>query len=192
MIRVSETIPDIKSMHKDGSKTQWCSTHELFQNKRILLIGIPGLFLVEYAASQLRTFDFYSTKIQNLGIDEIYFTSVDDCYVQKAYLKSEGITNIKNLPDPAGEWATAIGMSEDMSREGLGKLRSHRYAMIIDNLRMKTVKYEDFSHNPMTCFQVTDADTIIKYLEVIQTNYERWNNDKADNIGRNKINSVLY
>ena len=65
------------------------------------------------------------------------------------------------------------------------------YAMFIDNLKMKTVKYEDFSHNPMTCFQVTDADSIIKYLEVIQTNYERWSDDKTNNIGRDKINSVL-
>lgn len=192
MIKVSETIPNIISMHKEGSKTTWISTHDLFRNKRILLIGIPGVFLVEYAASQLRTFDFYADKIKELGIDEIYFTSVDDCYVQKVYLKLEGITNIKNLPDPTGDWASKVGMLEDMSKEGLSKGRSHRYAMIIDNLKMKTVKYEDFSHNPMTCFQVTDADSIIKYLEIIQTNYERWNNDKADNIGRNKINSVLY
>lgn len=191
MIKVGDTIPNIKTMHKDGTKTTWISTHELFTNKKILIIGIPGVFLVEYAASQLRTIDFYANRIQELGIDKIYFTSIDDCYVQKAYLKAEGITNIKSLPDPTGEWADAIGMSEDMSQEGLGKKRSHRYAMFLENLKMKSVKYEDFSHNPMTCFQVTDADSIIKYLEAIQTNYERWNNDKTNNIGRHSINSVL-
>lgn len=191
MIRVSDTIPNISTMHKQGTKTEWLDTHALFENKRVLLVGIPGLFLVEYAASQLRTIDFYADRIKDLGIDEIYFTSVDDCYAQKAYLKLEGITKIKNLPDPTGIWAEKIGMLEDMSKEGLGKHRSHRYAMFIDNLKMKSVKYEDFSHNPMTCFQVTDADSIIKYLEVIQTNYERWSNDKTDNIGRDKINSVL-
>ncbi|MGB1703096.1 MAG: hypothetical protein ACPHFR_08255, partial [Cycloclasticus sp.] len=37
---------------------------------------------------------------------------------------------------------------------------------------MKHCKYEDFTHNPMTCFQVSDADTMIKYLEIIQTNIE--------------------
>ena len=41
--------------------------------------------------------------------------------------------------------------------------------MIIDNLIMKHCKYEDFTHNPMTCFQVSDADTMIKYLEIIHS-----------------------
>lgn len=191
MIKVGEQIPNITTMHKVGKKTEWISTHDLFKNKRILIIGVPGLFLVEYAASQLRTYDFYFDKIKELGINEIWFTSVDDCYIQNAYIKHDKIENLKNLPDPTGAWASSIGMIEDMSKEGIGDKCSHRYAMILDNLVMKTVKYEDFSHNPMTCFQVTDADTIIKYLEIIKTNYERWSDDRTENLGRNKINSVL-
>lgn len=195
MIKVSEEIANISTMHKVGSKTEWLSTHDLFADKKILLLGLPGLFLVEYAASQVKTYEFFYDKIKELGIDEIWFTSTDDCYVQRAWMREDGISNIQNLPDPTGEWASSIGMIEDMSKEGLSKTRSHRYAMIIDNLICKHVKYEDFTHNPMTCFQVTDADTIIKYLETIQTNYERWDDDarnKVDNIGRNKINTVLF
>ena len=167
---------------------------KLFKNKKVLVLGIPGVFLVEYAASQLKTYEFYYEQFLNLGLDEIYFTSVDDAYVQLAYMKMENICKIKNLPDPAGIFAKEIGMLEDMTKEGLSDKRSHRYAMTIDNLICKNVKYEDFTHNPMTCFQVTDADTMIKYYETIQTNYERWNDnarDKVDNLGRDKINSVL-
>ena len=194
MIRVGDIIPDIKSMHKEGSKTNWLSTHELFKDKKILLLGIPGVFLVEYAASQLKTYDFYADKIKSLGIDEIWFTSVDNCYVQLSWSKHDNLTHIKNLPDPVGDWASSIGMLEDMRREGIGDKCSHRYAIILDNLICKNVKYEDFSHNPMTCFQVTDADTIIKYLEIIQTYYERWDDaarNKVDSLGRSKVNSVL-
>ncbi len=194
MIRVSDQIPNVSTMHKHGSKTVWLETHEIFKNKKVLILGIPGTFLVEYAASQIRTYDFYYDRFTNLGLDEIYFTSTDDAYVQLAWMKNEGIERVKNLPDPAGVWAKQIGMLEDMTREGLGDKRSHRYAMTVDNLICKNVKYEDFTHNPMTCFQVTDADTMIKYFEAIQTNYERWNDnarDKVDNLGRNKINSVL-
>ena len=194
MIRVADKIPDIRTMHKVGVDTEWKTTHELFENKKILLLGIPGLFLVDYAASQIKTYDFYADKIKSLGIDEIWVTSTDDCYVQRAWAKSEQLQNINTLPDPLAEWAKSIGMNEDMAREGLGKNRSHRYAMIIDNLTCKNVKYEDFTHNPMTCFQVTDADTIIKYLEIIQTNYERWDDnarDRVDSLGRDKVNSVL-
>lgn len=189
MIRVADIIPDIKTMHKTGIQTKWLSTHELFKDKKILLFGVPGPFLVEYAATHMRTYEFCFEKIQSLGIDEIWVTSVDDCYVQNAWLKSEGIKKIKNLPDPAGIWAESIGLLEDMTKEGLGKYRSHRYAMIIDNLICKTVKYEDFTHNPMTCFQVSDANSMIKYLESIQTTYERWDDnarDKVDATGKRK------
>jgi len=194
MIRVGDIIPNKTTMHKDGILTSWLATHDLFQNKKILLIGLPGLFLVEYAATHLKAYEFYHSRIKKLGIDEIWFTSVDNCFVQNAYLKSENLKHIKCLPDPDGDWAQSIGMLEDMSREGIGDKCSHRYAMIIDNLIMKHCKYEDFTHNPMTCFQVSDADTIIKYLEIIQTNYERWNDDardKVDVLGRDKISSVL-
>jgi peroxiredoxin len=185
MIRVAEVIPDIKTMHKTGVHTKWIGTHELFKNKKILIFGVPGLFLVEYAATHMRTYEFCYEIIQKLGIDEIWVTSVDDCYVQNAWLKHEGIKKVKSLPDPAGEWADTIGLLEDMTREGLGKYRSHRYAMIIDNLICKTVKYEDFTHNPMTCFQVSDADSMIKYLESIKTTYERWNDDARDKVNAN-------
>jgi peroxiredoxin len=60
MIRVGDIIPDIQSMNKIGTTTIWQTTHEIFKDKKILLIGLPGLFLVEYAASQLRTYDFYA------------------------------------------------------------------------------------------------------------------------------------
>ena len=187
MIRIADIIPNIKTMHKQGVTTEWKYTHDLFKDKKILLVGVPGPFLVEYAATHMRTYEFCFEQIQKLGIDEIWFTSVDDCYVQNAWLKSETIKKIQNLPDPAGEWADAIGMLEDMHKEGLSRYRSHRYAMIIDNLICKIVKYEDFTHNPMTCFQVSDANSKINYLENITKTYERWNDearDKVDSQGR--------
>ena len=194
MIRVGDNIPNISTMIKSGTATEWTDTHSLFKDKKILLLGLPGVFLVEYAASQIRTYDFYFDKFKSLGIDEIWFTSIDDTYVQRAWIKNDQLKNVNALPDPVGAWAEHIGMAEDMSREGLGTKRSHRYAMVIDNLLMKHMKYEDFTHNPMTCFQVTDADTMLKYFEIIQTNYERWNDDardKVDVLGRDKVNTVL-
>lgn len=194
MIRVGDNIPSISTMIKEGTETKWTDTHTLFKNKKVLLLGLPGLFLVEYAASQIKTYDFYFEKFKEQGLDEIWFTSIDDTYVQRAWIKNDGLQNINALPDPVGKWAEHIGMAEDMSREGLGTKRSHRYAMVIDNLIMKHMKYEDFTHNPMTCFQVTDADTMLKYFEIIQTNYERWNDDardKVDVLGRDKVNTVL-
>jgi peroxiredoxin len=120
-------------------------------------------------------------------VDEIWYTSTDDCFIQNAWNKFQGIKNIQNLPDPDATWSDAIGMTEDMTKEGLSSKRSHRYAMVLDNLVVKTIKYEDFSHNPMTCFQVTDADSMMQYFEIIKTNYERWD----DNVGREKNSSVL-
>jgi len=185
LIRIGDTIPNIRTMHKVGAQTRWLNTHDLFKEKRVLLVGVPGAFLVEYAATQLRSYEFLYSKFME-DVDEIWYTSTDDCFVQKAWNKFQGLKLIKNLPDPNSEFSDAIGMTEDMSREGLGSKRSHRYAMVIDNLEVKTVKYEDFSHNPMTCFQVSDADSMSHYFEAIKNNYEGW-----DNIGREKSSSVL-
>lgn len=165
---------------------EWADTQSLFAGKRILLLGLPGAFLVEYAASQLRSYEFLYDKFMN-EVDEIWYTSTDDCFIQNAWNKFQGIKNIQNLPDPDATWSDAIGMTEDMTKEGLSSKRSHRYAMVLDNLVVKTIKYEDFSHNPMTCFQVTDADSMMQYFEIIKTNYERWD----DNVGREKNSSVL-
>ena len=126
MIGIADVIPNVKSLHKTGYTTEWKSTHDLFKDKRILLIGVPGSFIVEYAASQMRTYEFFYEKFQELGIDEIWVTSTEDTYVQRAWLNSEGIEKIQALPDPACEWAETIGMLEDMTKEGLGKYRSHR------------------------------------------------------------------
>ena len=84
MIRVGDNIPNISTMIKSGTATEWTDTHSMFKDKKILLLGLPGVFLVEYAASQIRTYDFYFDKFKSLGIDEIWFTSVDDTYVQRA------------------------------------------------------------------------------------------------------------
>ena len=182
MIRVADTIPNVRTMHKVGVQNLWLETHELFANKKILLFGVTGSFIVEYASSQMRTYEFFYEKFKDLGIDEIWVTSTEDTYIQRAWLNSEGIEQIKALPDPALEWASSIGMLEDMTKEGLGPNRSHRYAMIIDNLICKVVHYEDFTHNPMTCFQVSDANSMMNYLEKIQTNYERFNNEARDTV----------
>jgi peroxiredoxin (alkyl hydroperoxide reductase subunit C) len=186
MIRVGDTIPNVSSMHKVKHNNEWADTRSLFAGKRILLLGLPGAFLVEYAASQLRSYEFLYDKFMN-EVDEIWYTSTDDCFIQNAWNKFQGIKHIQNLPDPDATWSDAIGMTEDMTKEGLSSKRSHRYAMVLDNLVVKTIKYEDFSHNPMTCFQVTDADSMMQYFEIIKTNYERWD----DNVGREKNSSVL-
>lgn len=58
MIRVGDTIPNVSSMHKVKHNNEWADTQSLFAGKRILLLGLPGAFLVEYAASQLRSYEF--------------------------------------------------------------------------------------------------------------------------------------
>lgn len=186
MIKLGNEIPKINVFTKTGPTIVWTDTHKLFENKKVLIIGLPGLFLVEYAATQMVSYDLLYDDIKSLGIDEIFFTSIDDYYVQRAYLKNQELQNIKHLPDPSGKWCDAIGMTEDMEHEGLGNRRSHRYAMIIDNLICKTCKYEDFAQNPVTgCFNITDADSILQYLESIQNTWEKWNDEARDRVDLN-------
>ena len=49
MIRIADH-PSVNTLHKTGYTTEWKNTHD-FKDKRILPIGVPGSFIVEYVCS---------------------------------------------------------------------------------------------------------------------------------------------
>ncbi|MEM7645369.1 MAG: redoxin family protein [Pseudomonadota bacterium] len=171
MIKVGEKIPDVSFLAKEGPKEVWKKVHDQFSQKKVLLLGVPDLFVPDYPSSMVRGYDVMAAEIKSFGIDEIIFTANLDYFILKAWAKKEGLENVGLMPDGNSDWAKAIGMLVDMSDRGLG-LRSHRYAMIIDNLHLKKVFYEDFSHDSRTCFLETNVEKLVSYLESIKETWE--------------------
>lgn len=65
----------------------------------------------------------------------VYVVSVNDVFTMQAWkekLGAEEKTKIHFLADDTGAWSSAIGMGFDATGL-LGNMRSHRYAMIVNN-----------------------------------------------------------
>jgi len=81
-------------------------------------------------------------QFKSKGIDQIICISVNDPFVMDAWGKANNVgNNILMLADPFINFTKAIGVEIDKSGRGLG-IRSNRYTMLIDNLKVLNIKEE--------------------------------------------------
>ncbi|WP_159950667.1 peroxiredoxin [Rhizobium sp. 18065] len=105
---------------------------DYFTGKRVILFSLPGAFTPTCSTFQLPDFEKMHADFQAEGIDEIYCISVNDAFVMNAWGKSQGLENVKLIPDGSGEFTRKMGMLVRKDNVGFG-LRSWRYAAIIAN-----------------------------------------------------------
>ncbi len=170
MLRLGEDIPETSFFFKEGVNYISRSSREVLGEGLCLVLGIPGAFWSDYPSSMLGGYQFNQQKFKDFGFSEIFVTAVNDSHVLNAWAKDQGLTSLKFLPDGNGDWAKSIGMLVDFTSEGFG-FRSHRYAMIVEGGKLKKLFYEDFSHDPHTCFTETNAESVLGFLE---KNQESW------------------
>ena len=108
----------------------------LLKDKKIVLFGLPGAYTSVCSAKHLpgyvNTYEEYKSK----GIDYIICMSVNDPFVMDAWGKSLNIGDkILMIGDPLLNFTKSIGAEVDKSARGLG-IRSNRYTMLIDNLKV--------------------------------------------------------
>ena len=84
-------------------------------------------------------YEKYKTK----GVDFIVCISVNDPFVMDAWGKSQNVKDkIVMMADPFLNFTKAIGADVDKSARGLG-VRSNRYTMLIDNLKIIKLQEEE-------------------------------------------------
>lgn len=66
--------------------------------------------------------------------------------------------HVKFLADGSGKYTHALGLELDLSDKGLG-LRSRRFALLIDNLKVKVANVEEGG-----LFTISGAEEILKAL----------------------------
>ncbi len=179
MLKIGEKVPDVTFHVKAGAGFQKVLSREIFSGQQVLVLGVPGVFVTDYPSSMVQGYEFHYSKFKALGIDEIYFTSTNDSYVMSAWFHAEKIVNIKPLPDGNADWAEGVGFHVDMKTSGMG-LRSHRYAMFVEDGVLKKVFYEDFSHDPHTCFTETNAEKILDFLRANQHTWLQFGSSKRE------------
>ena len=147
-------------------------TQDLFNDKQVVVFGLPGAFTPTCSAFQLPKFEELYDDFKDLGIDEVYCTSVNDSFVMNAWFEQQGITKVKALPDGNGDFARSVNMINDFTNRGFG-MRSWRYCMYVKNAEIK-VRYTEWGE-PEACpiqdpFEVSNAEKMIEALKQMKAN----------------------
>ena len=147
-------------------------TQDIFNDKEVVVFGLPGAFTPTCSAFQLPKFEELYDDFKDLGIDEVYCTSVNDSFVMNAWFEQQGITIVKALPDGNGDFAKSVNMINDFTNRGFG-MRSWRYCMFVENAEIK-VRYTEWGE-PEACpiqdpFEVSNAEKMIEALKQMKAN----------------------
>ena len=142
-------------------KSETLTSKDYFEGRRVVVFSLPGAYTPTCSSSHLPRYEYLSAAIMNNGIDNIICVSVNDPYVMDAWGKEHNIDIVNFMPDGNGEFTAEMGMLVDKSHLGFGK-RSHRYSMVVNNGIIEKIFIEsDEDGDP---FEVSDADTMLKYL----------------------------
>ncbi|HEV2301973.1 MAG TPA: peroxiredoxin [Stellaceae bacterium] len=159
-IKVGDKIPSsitLKYMSPEGVKE--VTTDEFFRDKKVALFGLPGAFTPTCSARHLPGFVERAADIKAKGVDQIACISVNDAFVMGAWGKEHKADGkVTMLADGSGDFARAIGLELDLTKNGMGK-RSQRYSMVVDNGVVKALNVEKPGQ-----FDVSSAEAMVKGL----------------------------
>ena len=114
----------------------------LLKDKKVVLFGLPGAYTSVCSAKHLPGYINSYEKYKSKGIDYIICMSANDPFVMDAWGKSLNVQDkILMIGDPFLNFTKSIGAEVDKSGRGLG-IRSNRYTMLIDNLKVIKIQEE--------------------------------------------------
>jgi len=142
------------------------TSDEYFKGKKVVVFALPGAFTPTCSSTHLPGFEKKYDEFKALGIDEVYCLSVNDAFVMNQWGKHQNATKVKLIPDGSCEFTRQMGMLVKKDDLGFGE-RSWRYSMyVVDGEIKKVFAEEGFGDNcPTDPFEVSDADTMLKYLK---------------------------
>ncbi|MBK7565602.1 MAG: peroxiredoxin [Propionivibrio sp.] len=142
------------------------SSDEIFKGKNVVVFSLPGAFTPTCSTSHLPRYEELYDEFKGQGVDAVVCVSVNDAFVMFQWGKSQNAKNVFLLPDGNGEFTRKMGMLVDKNNLGFGQ-RSWRYSMYVEDGEIKKLFSEKgFEDNcPTDPFEVSDADTMLKYLK---------------------------
>ncbi|RZC58801.1 hypothetical protein C5167_006097 [Papaver somniferum] len=107
----------------------------------------------------LPSFITNAEELKSKGVAEILLVSVNDPFVMKAWAKTYTENkHVKFLADGSAAYTHALGLELDLGEKGLG-IRSRRFSLLVDDLKVKVANIEEGG-----AFPVSGADEILKAL----------------------------
>jgi len=142
-LKENDNIPNSEFFIMEDGNPIKKNTLEFFKNKKLILFGLPGAYTSVCSAKHLPGYVNNFEKYKAKGIDYIVCISVNDPFVMDAWGKSQNTKDkIMMIADPFLNFTKAIGAEIDKSARGLG-VRSNRYTMLIDNLKVIKLQEEE-------------------------------------------------
>src|SRR5882757_7076507 len=143
MIKVGDRLPSVNIRQVTESGVQEVSTEDFFKGRRVALFAVPGAFTSTCSAKHLPSFANNADAFAKRGIGTIACISVNDGAVMRAWGEHSKTTGkVTMLADGNGDFARALGVEADMSKNGMGK-RSRRYSMLVDDGVVKALNLEE-------------------------------------------------
>jgi len=142
-LKETEIIPNSQFFIMEDGNPVKKNTLEFFKDKKVVLFGLPGAYTSVCSAKHLPGYVENHDKYKAKGIDLIVCISVNDPFVMDAWGKSQNVKDkIVMMADPFLSFTKLIGAGVDKSARGLG-VRSNRYTMLIDNLKVIKLQEEE-------------------------------------------------
>ena len=141
-IKENETIPNSEVFVLENGEPIKKNIENILKNKKSVIFGLPGAYTSVCSAKHLPGYVNNSEKYKQKGIDQIICMSVNDPFVMNAWGKENNVGDkIIMVGDPFLNFTKAIGAEVDKSGRGLG-IRSNRYTMLVDNLKIIKIQEE--------------------------------------------------
>jgi glutaredoxin-like protein len=149
---------------KTRANEQWkdVSTDALFKGKTVVVFSLPGAYTPTCSSTHLPRYNELAPVLKAKGVDDIVCVSVNDTFVMDQWKRDQEAQNITVIPDGNGDFTKGMGMLVDKSDLGFGK-RSWRYSMLVEDGIVKKVFIEPEKEGDP--FEVSDADTMLKYID---------------------------
>ena len=141
-IKENDQIPSSEIFILEEGEPIKKNIEEILKNKKVVLFGLPGAYTSVCSAKHLPGYVNMYEEYKKKGIDKIICISVNDPFVMNAWGKENNVgEKVLMMGDPFLNFTKAIGADVDKSGRGLG-VRSNRYTMIIDNLKVVKLREE--------------------------------------------------
>ena len=141
-LKENDTIPSVEIFVMENNDPVKKNIEKLLKNKKIVLFGLPGAYTSVCSSTHLPGYLNNYEKYIAKGIDQIICISANDPFVMDAWGKSQNVEDkIIMIADPFLNFTKSIGAEVDKTARGLG-VRSNRYTMLIDNLKVIKLQEE--------------------------------------------------
>ena len=142
-LKENEIVPNSEVFIIENSNPVQKKIEEFLKNKKAIIFGLPGAYTSVCSAKHLPGYIKNYEKIREKGIDLVLCISVNGPFVMNAWGKENNVGDkILMVGDPFLNFTKAIGAEVDKSARGLG-IRSNRYTMLVDNLKVIKLQEEE-------------------------------------------------